>query len=251
MTFLSPSAMRYSNTPTAVRDRSRRCVTRSEPSRSSAPSTPRPATSPSREAPTRESGVAIYTNAKGSPKIYGAEDLHGGYWSATYDNDGNLFVEATPATQAVSVCSSFPRALSNSEASRWNGIRPPHLGSIQWDGQYLAAESPERDPERRRIFRYSVSRRASHIGGQDGAQGRRKPAPVLDSRRENRRAQSERLGRRYALRLSGRRQPCQDHQRCSRTAGRDGQLGFASTKSPSQPTTTITCERAGTIKSRR
>ncbi len=102
-----------------------------------------------------KSGVAIYANAKGSPKIYGAESLYGGYWSAVYDGEGNLFVEAAGKLGGINLVE-LPKGGQQFRNIVWNGIRPPHFGSIQWDGRYLAAESPERSSGTT-IFRYSVS----------------------------------------------------------------------------------------------
>jgi hypothetical protein len=101
-------------------------------------------------------GVATYTNAKGNPRVYLDGQRNGRYWSSTYDNKGNLFVEVTAGSGfGTSALVELPYGAAQVRTIRWNGTRP-RLGSIQWDGKYLAAESPESGSEPTAIFRYRV-----------------------------------------------------------------------------------------------
>jgi len=120
-------------------------------------------------------GVAIYTNAKGNPRIYVEGDRNGRYWSCTYDDKGNLFVEVTAGSASGT---SNLVELSNGGAQvrniTWNGRRL-RLGSIQWDGKYLAAESPESGSEPTTIFRYRVSGRQAIFVGKTALTGAGSP----------------------------------------------------------------------------
>ena len=110
-----------------------------------------------------------------------------------YDDEGNLFVEVcrqlrryqsrrAPQGRPAIQKHRMERNTSTRTSARFNGT----ASTLQQRVRNVVLATT--------IFRYSVSSRASHLRGQDGAQGRRKPAAVLDSRRQNRRAQSERLG---------------------------------------------------------
>ena len=123
----------------------------------------------------RESSVAIYANAKGNPRMYGAGDLNGGYWSATYDHDGNLFVEGTAGNLGGMKLLELPKGGNRFRSITWNGIRPPQLGSIQWDGEYLAAESPERASGQTTLFRYRLSEAQATLVGKTALKGAGSP----------------------------------------------------------------------------
>jgi hypothetical protein len=111
-------------------------------------------------------GVAIYTNAKGNPRIYGEGHGNGRYWSCTYDGKGNLFVVVTAGkAYGTSNLVELPNGGAQVRNVTWSGTRRPRFGSIQWDGKYLAAESPASGSEPTTIFRYSLSgRRATFVG---------------------------------------------------------------------------------------
>ena len=151
----------------------------------------------------RSNGVAIYANAAGSPKVYG--DGTSVYWSSTYDSQGDLFVESASrgAEGAVNLLE-LRNGGTRLQRVTWNGTRPPSLGSIQWDGKYVAAESTQSGATA--IFRYSVSRWASNARWPDRAQGCRASTAVLDSRPADRRPEWRllrlRSRRRSALRFS-------------------------------------------------
>ncbi|MGB6518626.1 MAG: hypothetical protein WBE79_09015 [Candidatus Cybelea sp.] len=123
----------------------------------------------------RESGVAIYTNATGSPRMFGAADLEAGSRSATYDNDGNLFVEATADNAGGVGLLELPKGAKRFRSIAWNGIRPPQLGSIQWDGEYLAVESPERASGQTTLFRYRVNEGRATLVGKTALKGAGSP----------------------------------------------------------------------------
>jgi hypothetical protein len=112
-----------------------------------------------------ELGVAIYANAKGSPTLYKGGGLNGGFWSCTYDDDGNLFIEGTTARLGAVRLVELPKGSQRLRNVTWNGMRPQHLGSIQWDGQYLAVESATSGSASTTVFRYSVSARRATFAG--------------------------------------------------------------------------------------
>ncbi|MFZ0573691.1 MAG: hypothetical protein WAM02_03280, partial [Candidatus Cybelea sp.] len=88
----------------------------------------------------RAYGLTVYTNATGNPKTY--RSLNGdAYRSLTYDNQGNLFAVAIPASSDRSAgLIELPKGASRVANIGWNGMNPSHLGAIQWDGRYLAVE---------------------------------------------------------------------------------------------------------------
>jgi hypothetical protein len=101
-------------------------------------------------------GVAVYASAAGNPRVY--RGLEARYWSCTYDGEGDLFIEvAGVALNAAPQLLELPKGGSRLRSVGWNRIGPPRLGSIQWDGRYLAAESPESGSGPATIFRYRVS----------------------------------------------------------------------------------------------
>ncbi len=93
-----------------------------------------------------QSGVAVYAGAAGTPKVYAAREGGGFYGSVAYDSDGNLFV-ATAARNLVEL----PKGATRLGEIAWNGTRPPRVGSIQWDGKYLAVAAGAA------IFRYAIA----------------------------------------------------------------------------------------------
>jgi hypothetical protein len=115
-------------------------------------------------------GVVIYTGAKASPKIYGGGRRSGGYWSCTYDNQGNLFV-ASRAANLVEL----PKGGKQFINITWSGKRPRQLGSIQWDGEHLAAESTQNDSGSTTVFRYSVTVRRARFAGETRFTGAGRP----------------------------------------------------------------------------
>jgi hypothetical protein len=81
-------------------------------------------------------GVAVYPNAQGSPKIYNLPNDKGAYLSSTYDDKGDLFVE-TSTHNTVDVVE-LPKVAERFRSVALTGTQPVGLGSIQWDGKYLA-----------------------------------------------------------------------------------------------------------------
>lgn len=116
-------------------------------------------------------GLALYVNAAGTPKVYG--DGTSVYWSLTYDNEGNLFVES----RSRSAQGSTDLLELRSGGARLQKVAlndgPPRLGSIQWDGKYLAAESPQNGTTT--IFRYSVARGRATLVGHTALRGAGRP----------------------------------------------------------------------------
>ncbi len=112
-----------------------------------------------------EQGVAIYVAAKGRPTLYKGGGVNGGYWSCTYDDDGNLFVEGITARSGAVALVELPKGGARLRSVTWNGIRPRHLGSIQWDGRYLAVESAASGSATTTVFRYNVSTRRATLAG--------------------------------------------------------------------------------------
>jgi hypothetical protein len=116
----------------------------------------------------RGSGIAIYPNAAGSPKVYG--DGTSVYWSSTYDNQGDLFVESASRSAAGAVnLLELRNGGARLQRVTWHGARPPSLGSIQWDGKYLAAESTQSGATT--IFRYSVAAGRATLVGRTALKG--------------------------------------------------------------------------------
>ncbi len=122
----------------------------------------------------RKYGVAIYTNAQGNPRIY--KDFNGAYWSCTYDKEGNLFVEAAAGgLDGTANLLELPKGGTRIKAIAWSRTRAPRLGSIQWDGKYLAVESPAAGSGQATIFRYGVSGRQATFVSQTALKGAGSP----------------------------------------------------------------------------
>lgn len=103
-------------------------------------------------------GVAIYANAKGTPTVFYA-GTNAGYWSSAYDDRGNLFAETFSRVRhrPLSIgLSELPKSAKRFVNLEWNGPQPPRLGAIQWDGRYLAVESPGSGSEPTTLFRYVI-----------------------------------------------------------------------------------------------
>lgn len=111
-------------------------------------------------------GVAIYANAKGRPSMYKGGGLNGGYSSCAYDDAGNLFVEGVTARLGVIGLIELPRGGEHLRNVTWNGERPRHLGSIQWDGEHLAVGSPAGSLGPTTVYRYVVSARRAALAGE-------------------------------------------------------------------------------------
>jgi hypothetical protein len=112
-----------------------------------------------------ELGVAVYTAAKGRPTLYKGGGVNGGFWSCTYDDDGDLFVEGVTARLGAVRLVELPKDGTRLRAVTWNGTPPRRLGSIQWDGRYLAVQSPAGGSASTTVFRYNVSARRAGLAG--------------------------------------------------------------------------------------
>ncbi|HVN69347.1 MAG TPA: hypothetical protein VMU38_06850 [Candidatus Binatia bacterium] len=98
-------------------------------------------------------GIAIYAGAKGAPKTAVDRDSTLRYGSAAYDGKGNLFIEVAARAGSANLVE-LPKGAVRVESIAWE--KRPNLGSIQWDGKYLAAESPQRGAGAT-ILRYDIS----------------------------------------------------------------------------------------------
>jgi hypothetical protein len=118
-------------------------------------------------------GIAIYANAKAGAKIYRA-GRGGAYWSVAYDAEGNLFVESTNRNLAE-----LPKSDTRLRDVSWNGMRPGHLGSIQWDGKDLAVQSSGSASTTTTLFRYAVSGGRATFEGETALRGAGSPLQFL------------------------------------------------------------------------
>ena len=82
--------------------------------------------------------VAIYRKAKGTPKTYTYAKIRG-FTSCAYDNNGNLFVDGTPAPgygYDYELAELQRRGQSFQPVNVQDGL--PWAAPLRWDGQYLA-----------------------------------------------------------------------------------------------------------------
>jgi hypothetical protein len=98
-------------------------------------------------------GVALYAGGKGNPSVYAGRELSGGSGSVTYDNGGNLFIVGSGGAKLLEL----QKGASRVREIALNGLHAARLGSIQWDGTYLAAEIPQRASRPAQIARFSIS----------------------------------------------------------------------------------------------
>jgi len=111
------------------------------------------------------SGVAIYASVEAGAKIYRAR--HGdSYQSVAYDGEGNLFVESASRNLVE-----LPKDDTRLRDVTWNGMHSKHLGSIQWDGKYLAVESPGSASRPTTVYRYTVSEAEATLAGETALKG--------------------------------------------------------------------------------
>jgi len=111
----------------------------------------------------RNYGVAIYTNARGNPKIYAALGV---YRSLTYDSTGNLFIaSAAGGSEAAANLVELPKGATQVREILWNGTRPWRIGAIQWDGKFLATETSTSASGPATLVRYSISARQASLVG--------------------------------------------------------------------------------------
>jgi len=105
--------------------------------------------------------VAIFHKATGTPKTYTYAKIEG-FTSCVYDNDGNLFVDGTPARgygYDYELAELPRRAESLQSVNVQDGLA--WNAPLQWDGQYLAIGQDVLP----KILRYSVrSGYATYVG---------------------------------------------------------------------------------------
>ena len=106
-----------------------------------------------------DGSVAIFKRGQGRPHVVKDAEM-GYYWSCAYDSNGNLFVDATNKQH---------RAVVIGELARGHGrfvnlslsAPPAEVGSILWDGTYLAVE----DPSASSIARLSINGKRGRVVG--------------------------------------------------------------------------------------
>jgi hypothetical protein len=90
--------------------------------------------------PHANGNVAIYKGAQGSPTVY--FDSFAWFNYCTYDGNGNVFAAGTDGEQFF--LSELPAGSGPFLDMGVRGVNP--IASIEWDGEYLAVESPTGDP---------------------------------------------------------------------------------------------------------
>jgi hypothetical protein len=99
--------------------------------------------------------LAIYRGAEGKPKTYSDREILG-YAFCAYDDAGNLFVDGTPAP---GYGYNFELAELARGKRSLKGVTlqggTPWMGTLQWDGQYLAVGQPIKP----NIWQYAVGDR--------------------------------------------------------------------------------------------
>lgn len=120
-----------------------------------------------------QSGIAIYAGDKAGPKVY--RTVHRDrYRSVAYDGAGNLFVESANRNLVE-----LPKGDTRMRDVTWNGMRPSHVGSIQWDGEYLAVESPGSGSTPTTVFRYAINGAEATLAGETTLRGAQGPQQFL------------------------------------------------------------------------
>jgi hypothetical protein len=197
--------------------------------------------------------LAVYTNATGNPRTY--RSLNGdAYRSLTYDNQGNLFAVAIPGGSDRSAgLIELPKGASRVGSIGWNGMNPSHLGAIEWDGRYLAVETPESGSRSITISRYRVNGGQATSAGRIAFAGAGSPLQFSIHGGQVIMPNPSVSGAGAAA-IAFYSYPGGDGPRQSVEDDRQPQAAVVSSarkaKSRLRPITTIICERAGTIKSR-
>jgi hypothetical protein len=120
-----------------------------------------------------KSGVAIYVGAKGSAKVYRARQGRS-YGSVAYDGSGNLFI-ANASHNLVEL----PKGAARFNDVAWSGMHTEHLGSIQWDGKYLAVQSAGSESTAMTVLRYSLTGSVATFGSETMLKGVQSPLQFL------------------------------------------------------------------------
>jgi hypothetical protein len=104
--------------------------------------------------------LAIYTGAKGSPKLYGDSSLYFALYVG-YDNAGNVFLDGqTPGTGAF-VLAELPKGGSTLGTVTTSGISGLGAG-VAWDGKYITVGLGRPSST---IYQLKVSGSAATIAG--------------------------------------------------------------------------------------
>jgi hypothetical protein len=95
--------------------------------------------------------VAIYTDARGKPKLYKDPAFKEDFWCG-YDDKGNLFVDGESSTSAFEFAE-LPKGAGSLENITLNqSISFP--GGVQWDGTYVAVGDQSRSPV---VYQFAIS----------------------------------------------------------------------------------------------
>jgi hypothetical protein len=117
-----------------------------------------------------QANVAIFKHAKGTPTTY-TDPAINAYYSCSYDNQGNLFIEGTEANGDVELAE-LPAG-----SSTFTNITLPktfrYTGSVQWDGTYITISAAST------IYRLTISGSTATIAGTTRVLGRTKPWTAL------------------------------------------------------------------------
>jgi hypothetical protein len=108
--------------------------------------------------------VAIYRKAAGKPKLYSLPSNFGGK-TCTYDSKGNLFVDGYTSVPALA---ELPKGGSSFVSIELQSIKGPanSLGSMRWDGTYLAISDSATT-----IYRVAISGTTARVVGNVQLQG--------------------------------------------------------------------------------
>ncbi len=112
-------------------------------------------------------GAAVYSNAQGSPKIYNLRGPKDAYLSGVYNDQGDLFMESSTRDGADVV--DLPKGAERLSNVVWSGKRPAGLGSVQWDGKYLAFIASA--PDSATVLRYTVAGTRATFAGEAALKG--------------------------------------------------------------------------------
>jgi hypothetical protein len=113
--------------------------------------------------PTGGGNVAIYADAKGTPKKYKASSLQAAYFVG-YDDSGNLFVDGVNSSGTFELLE-LPSGGSSLQTITLNeSVGFP--GGVEWDGQYIAiGDQKYQDGHTSAIYQVAVSGSAGTVEG--------------------------------------------------------------------------------------
>jgi len=90
-----------------------------------------------------QGSVAIYTHAKGTPKLYTDPQMFAVYFCG-YDDKGNLYVDGTQVVQSgVFQFAELPKGKTKFTNIALKGATIHFPGNVRWDGKYMAVGDQE------------------------------------------------------------------------------------------------------------